>query len=123
MSSSEDKCEVSKDKHEDRRKMEYFREAINSAEGRKGKSKPPLGGASFSTCSVSMTGTLLPDERAQAVRSLGSLLNYVRLDPRKGYVENPGPQGKLGFPDFPPITEIDGANFDSHNPIGRLRPT
>ncbi|KAF3599121.1 hypothetical protein F2Q69_00035255 [Brassica cretica] len=44
MSSSEDKCEVSKDKHEDRRKMEYFREAINSTEGRKGKSKPPLGG-------------------------------------------------------------------------------
>ncbi|KAF3521549.1 hypothetical protein F2Q69_00049215 [Brassica cretica] len=38
----------------------------------------------FSTCSVSMTGTRLPDERAQAVRSLGSLLNYVRLDPRKG---------------------------------------
>lgn len=44
MSSSEDKCEVSKDKHEDRRKMEYFREAINSTKGRKGKSKPPLGG-------------------------------------------------------------------------------
>ncbi|KAF3609336.1 hypothetical protein DY000_02047856 [Brassica cretica] len=22
--------------------------------------------------------------------------------------ENPGPQGKVGFPDFPPITEIDG---------------
>ncbi|KAF2542392.1 hypothetical protein F2Q68_00032429 [Brassica cretica] len=42
--------------------------------------------ALFSTCSVSMTGTRLPDERAQAVRSLGSLLNYVRLDPRKGYV-------------------------------------
>ncbi|KAF2541749.1 hypothetical protein F2Q68_00031774 [Brassica cretica] len=40
--------------------------------------------ALFSTCSVSMTGTRLPDERAQAVRSLGSLLNYVRLDPRKG---------------------------------------
>ncbi|KAF2557296.1 hypothetical protein F2Q68_00014586 [Brassica cretica] len=38
--------------------------------------------ALFSTCSVSMTGTRLPDERAQAVRSLGSLLNYVRLDPR-----------------------------------------
>ncbi|KAF2538177.1 hypothetical protein F2Q70_00003131 [Brassica cretica] len=32
-----------------------------------------------------MTGTRLPDERAQAVRSLGSLLNYVRLDPRKGF--------------------------------------
>ncbi|WZZ26390.1 hypothetical protein YC2023_009791 [Brassica napus] len=31
-----------------------------------------------------MTGTRLPDERAQAVRSLGSLSNYVRLDPRKG---------------------------------------
>ncbi|KAF2616822.1 hypothetical protein F2Q68_00039796 [Brassica cretica] len=44
MSSSEDKCEVSKDKHEDRRKMEYFRKAINSTEGRKGKRKPPLGG-------------------------------------------------------------------------------
>ena len=24
--------------------MEYFREAINSTKGRKGKSKPPLGG-------------------------------------------------------------------------------
>ena len=44
MSSSEDKCEVSKDKYEDRRKMEYFREAINSTEGKKGKSKPPPGG-------------------------------------------------------------------------------
>ena len=42
MSSSEDKCEVSVDKHKDRRKMEYFREAINSTEGRKRKSKPPL---------------------------------------------------------------------------------
>ncbi|KAF2572003.1 hypothetical protein F2Q70_00004035 [Brassica cretica] len=42
MSSSEDKCEVSKDKQEDRGKMEYFCEAIKSAEGRKGKSKPPL---------------------------------------------------------------------------------
>ncbi|WZZ84814.1 hypothetical protein YC2023_113393 [Brassica napus] len=52
-----------------------------------------------------MAGTRLPDERAQAVRSLGSLLNYVWLDPRKGY--NPGPRGKLGFPDFPPITKID----------------
>ena len=43
MSSSEDKCEVSEDKQKDRGKMEYFCEAINSAEGRKGKSKPPLG--------------------------------------------------------------------------------
>ena len=41
MLSSEDKFEVSKDKHEDWRKMEYFREAINSTRGRKGKSKPP----------------------------------------------------------------------------------
>ncbi|WZZ88347.1 hypothetical protein YC2023_116926 [Brassica napus] len=31
-----------------------------------------------------MTGTRLSDECAQAVRSLGSLLNYVRLNPRKG---------------------------------------
>ena len=42
MSSLEDKCEVSEDKHEDRRKIEYFHEAINSTEGRKRKSKPPL---------------------------------------------------------------------------------
>ena len=35
-----------------------------------------------------MTGTQLLDELAQAVRSLVQLyqLNYVRLDPRKGYV-------------------------------------
>ena len=44
MSSSEDKCEVSEDKHKDRRKMKYFREAINSIESIKGKIKPPLGG-------------------------------------------------------------------------------
>ena len=43
MSSSEDKCKVSEDKHEERGKKYYFREAINKAEGRKGKSKPPLG--------------------------------------------------------------------------------
>ena len=42
MSSSEDKYEVSKDKHIDRRKSEYFREVINLTEGRKGKNKPPL---------------------------------------------------------------------------------
>ncbi|WZZ45382.1 hypothetical protein YC2023_041641 [Brassica napus] len=73
-----DKCEVSKDKHEDRMKMEYFREGINSTEGRKEMSKLPLGG--------------------------------VYKD-----VENPGPQETLGFLDFPPITEIDGVNFGSHN--------
>ena len=42
MSCSKDKCEVSKDKYEDRREMKYFREAIKLTEGRKGKSKPPL---------------------------------------------------------------------------------
>ena len=42
MSCSEDKCEVSEDKYKDRRKMEYFREVINSTEGRKEKRKPPL---------------------------------------------------------------------------------
>ena len=30
-------------------------------------------------------------------------------------VDNPGPQRKLGFLDFPPITEIDGVNFGSHS--------
>ena len=29
--------------------------------------------------------------------------------------QNPRPQGKLGFPDFPPVTEIDGVNFGSHS--------
>ena len=43
MSSSEDNFEVSKDKHSDRMKMEYFCEVINSTEGRKRKSNPPLG--------------------------------------------------------------------------------
>ncbi|KAF2572989.1 hypothetical protein F2Q70_00002153 [Brassica cretica] len=43
MSSSEDKCEVSEDKHEYRGKIEYLHEAINSTEGIKGKRKPPLG--------------------------------------------------------------------------------
>ncbi|KAF3486872.1 hypothetical protein F2Q69_00054557 [Brassica cretica] len=44
--------------------------------------------ALFSTCSVSMTGTRLPDKHVQAVRPLGSLLNYIRLDPRNGYVRS-----------------------------------
>ena len=42
MSTSEDKCEVFEDKYKDRGKIEYFREVINSTEGRKGKRKPPL---------------------------------------------------------------------------------
>ena len=42
MSSSEDKCEVSEDKYKDQRKIEYFREVINSTKGRKEKSKPSL---------------------------------------------------------------------------------
>ena len=42
MSCSEDKCEVSKDKHKDRSKIEYFCEAINSTEGRKRKRKSLL---------------------------------------------------------------------------------
>ncbi|KAF3497859.1 hypothetical protein DY000_02053907 [Brassica cretica] len=44
---------------------------------------------------------------------IGSNLLLFRLDRRN---QNPGPQGKFGFLDFPPITEIDGANFGSHNP-------
>ena len=43
MPRSEDKHDVSKDKYEDRRTMEYFQEVINSTEARKGNSKPPLG--------------------------------------------------------------------------------
>ena len=39
MLSSKDKCEISKDNHEDRRKMKYSREAISSTEGKKGKEK------------------------------------------------------------------------------------
>ena len=58
MSSLENKCEVSKDKHEDRGNMEYFRQAINSAEGRKGKSKPPLG-EYIRMSRLEMQGTIL----------------------------------------------------------------
>ncbi|KAF2619334.1 hypothetical protein F2Q68_00039620 [Brassica cretica] len=104
MSSTEDKCEVSKDKHEDRRKMEYFCEAINSTEGRKGKSKPPLGG-------------VYKDFETNSQRQF-DLLFYSFNRTTFGLIlerENPGPQEKLGFLDFPPITEIDNANFGSHS--------
>ncbi|KAF3555164.1 hypothetical protein F2Q69_00013392 [Brassica cretica] len=40
---SEDKYQVSKDKYQDRREMKYFREAINSTGGRKGKRLLELG--------------------------------------------------------------------------------
>ena len=56
---SKDKCEVSKDKHEDQRKMEYFHEAINSTNGRKGKSKPPLGGVYKDVKVEEARGTIL----------------------------------------------------------------
>ena len=42
MSSSEDKYEISKDKHKDRRKIEYLCEVKSLTEGRNGKSKPHL---------------------------------------------------------------------------------
>ena len=59
MSSSGDKFEMSKDKHEDRRKMEYFCKAINSTEGKKGKSKPPLGGVYKDVKVEEARGTIL----------------------------------------------------------------
>ncbi|KAF3527607.1 hypothetical protein DY000_02041413 [Brassica cretica] len=89
MSSSEDKCEVSEDKYKDRRKMEYFREVINSTEGRKTNSQ-----------------------------RLFDLLFYSFNRTRFSWIlerENPGPQGKLGLLDFPPITEIDSVNFGTHS--------
>ncbi|KAF3525176.1 hypothetical protein F2Q69_00047369 [Brassica cretica] len=70
--------------------MEYFRKAINSTKGRNAKSKPPLGGV---------------------YKDVEHLFAHLLL----ALAENPGPQGKLGFPDFPPITEIDGVNFGSHS--------
>ena len=39
------------------------------------------------------------------------LFGYLSL----ALVENPGPQGKLGFLYFPPIMEIDSVNFGSHS--------
>ena len=39
------------------------------------------------------------------------LFGYLSLD----LAENQRPQRKLGFLDFPPITEIGGVNFDSHS--------
>ncbi|KAF2612137.1 hypothetical protein F2Q70_00011927 [Brassica cretica] len=67
--------------------MEYFREAINSTKGRKGVYKDV------------------------EVEEFPHLFVYLSL----ALAENLGPQGKLGFLDFPPITEIDGVNFSSHN--------
>ena len=67
MSSSEDKYEVSKDKHEDRRKMRYFRESINSTEGRKGKNKPPLGGV-YKDVEVEEAKEILLDLELSALR-------------------------------------------------------
>ncbi|KAF3607546.1 hypothetical protein DY000_02046882 [Brassica cretica] len=126
MPSSEDKCEVSKDKHEDRRKMEYFSEAIISTESRKGKRKPPLGGVykdvesnsparrvGSTNPSSSRPRSSLPRDHIELAldRSPQELvISYdIRID------QNPGPQRKLGFPGFPPITEIESVNFGSHS--------
>ncbi|KAF2559106.1 hypothetical protein F2Q68_00014737 [Brassica cretica] len=116
MSSSKDKCEVSKEKDKDQRKMEYFREVINSTEGKKGKSKPPLGG-------------VYKDVETNSQRRF-DLLFYSFNRTTFGLIlerENPEPQRKLGFLGFPPITKIDGVNFGSHclalEEGGRLRIT
>ncbi|KAF3590819.1 hypothetical protein DY000_02022736 [Brassica cretica] len=73
MSSSEDKCEVSNDKHEDQRKNGIFPRIDKLDRGQKGKEQ---------TASRR-------NELAQAVRSLVLFFqsNYVRLDSRKGYMQ------------------------------------
>ncbi|KAF3486191.1 hypothetical protein F2Q69_00053075 [Brassica cretica] len=96
----EDKCQASADKYEILKIITKIEKngispflCYGGLRAEEEKRKPTLdlelsalrnSEALFSTCSVSMTSTRLLDERAQAVRSLGSLLNYVRLDPRKG---------------------------------------
>ncbi|KAF3516534.1 hypothetical protein DY000_02059918 [Brassica cretica] len=74
--------------------MEYFREAINSTKGRNAKSKPPLGG---------VYKDVETNTHKQFYLLVHSCTTFGLILER----ENPGPQRKLGFPDFPPITEID----------------
>ncbi|KAF2530700.1 hypothetical protein F2Q70_00029287 [Brassica cretica] len=54
-------------------------------------------------------------DRLDVVPALAPFRTYAGRSGTR--LENPGPQGKLGFPDFPPITEIDSVNFGSHNKI------
>ncbi|KAF2559949.1 hypothetical protein F2Q68_00015149 [Brassica cretica] len=75
--------------------------------------------SSIATLRPSMyTAWSLHSDRAQAKlgryvateHAHGSALRSDRARTWLGTTE-PGPQGKLGFPDFPPITEIDSANL------------
>ncbi|KAF3556962.1 hypothetical protein F2Q69_00012426 [Brassica cretica] len=128
--------------------MEYFCEVINSADGKKGKSKPPLEEyIRMSRSKMQKDATFLL--RTQfflhlelfALRNVRHYSRHVRLLElsnsltalaaeafiiscndcnaltriRNKIYRNSGPQRKLGFLDFPPITEIDGVNFGSHN--------
>ncbi|CAF1746684.1 unnamed protein product [Brassica oleracea var. botrytis] len=68
-----------------------------------GKSKPPLGG-------------VYKDVETNSPRQF-DLLFYPFSRTTFAFIlerENTGPEGKLGFLDFSPITEIDGVNFGSH---------
>ncbi|KAF3560201.1 hypothetical protein F2Q69_00013200 [Brassica cretica] len=77
--------------------------------------------ALFLTCSVSITGTRLPDERAQAVRSLCSLLNYVRVDPRKGCITSRHTRNNAQGPLFT-LSNEELARLERQN-RQQLRPT
>ena len=67
-----------------------------------------------------MIATLL---RVFEIRSIFSIYSFCYLFIFSAFIghfslalaENPGPQGNLGFLDFPPITEIDGVNFGPTN--------
>ena len=77
MSSSEDKCEVSGDKHRGRRKMEYFREVINSTKGRKGKSKQPIEYIKMSRSKMQRDTIFLLRAKLSTLDNLGNLQFFV----------------------------------------------
>ncbi|KAF3500641.1 hypothetical protein F2Q69_00042039 [Brassica cretica] len=67
----------------------------------------------FNNINTDKSGTVTPEELKRGLTTLGSKVSETEV---KQLIEaNPGPQGKLWFPDFPLIMEIDGANFDSHS--------
>ena len=66
-----------------------------------------------------MIATLLRGFEIRSTFSINSFCYFLYFPHLFGHLslalaENPGPQGKLGFPGFPRITEIDGVNFGYH---------
>ncbi|KAF3568932.1 hypothetical protein DY000_02015513 [Brassica cretica] len=67
------------------------------------------------SCFVSIRDNLGPLGNLGFLSFLIRRKSTVQISVPTALAENPRPQGKLWFPDFPPITEIDGVNFGSHS--------